>query len=274
MPSGRSFSRRSRGFVRDVLLLCLLCVSVHGCRIRSKDPYWIEAHGHALGTRIAGWALGVVMIGTDQHLWGYPGGWNNPWEAREQSRALRAVTGAHTHVYGLLADGRAARFSGSHWIPIEGSQAWNASEISVTDNERLLVLTGGKLRVATRGELSPLACDEHPDLVAVAALSPDSAFVVDQSGSLFFNGDGRCDPVPAPVRLRRIAAISTRLVAVAVDRSLWRRRDNAWVKLPVPFKNRPGQFPAAAQPEDVGVSAHSTWVVDTEGTVYVLSDEA
>lgn len=256
------------------MLLLLVFVSVQGCRIRSKDPYWIETHGHALGSRIAGWALGVVMIGTDQHLWGYPGGWNNPWEAKEQSRALRAVTGAHTHVYGLLADGRAARFSGSRWIPIEGSQAWGASEVSITETEHLLVIAGGKLRATTRAELSPLSCDEHPDLVAVAALSADSAFVVDQSGRLFFNGDGRCDPIPAPANLRRIAATSNRLVAVAADRSLWRRRDNAWVKLPMPFKNRPGQAPAAAHPEDVAVSESSTWVVDTEGSVYLLSDEA
>ena len=255
------------------VVLFLVSSGGAGCRIRSKGPYWIETHGGARGDRVAGWALGVFLLGGDRNLWGYPGPWNEPWVAKARGVPLRAITAAHTAVYGLLSDGRAARFTGSSWSPIEGSQAWNASEIAVTQDDHLLVITAGKLRSVVRTDLKELSCDPHPNLVGVAAVATDEAFVIDHVGSLYFNGSGRCDEVPAPVRFRRIAANTNRLLGVATDGSVWRRRENAWSKLPVPFKNRPGLPPSAAQPQDVGLSAYSSWLVDSEGSVYILSDE-
>jgi hypothetical protein len=272
MPQARPQLRRRLATV-GVILFFLSSGGV-GCRFRSKAPYWIETHGHALGNRIAGWALGVLLLGGDGNLWGYPGPWDNPLVAKARTRPLRAITAAHTAVYALLSDGHVARFTGSSWSMLEGSNAWGTSELAVTEDDQLLVLSGGKLRSVAGRELKELSCDSHPDLVGLAAVRPDEAFVIDQAGALYFNGGGHCDAVPAPLRLRRIAANTSRLLAVAADGSVWRRRENVWVKLPIPFKNRPGLPPAAAQPEDVGLSAYSSWLVDTEGSVYVLSDEA
>ena len=245
-----------------------------GCRFHSKDPYWIETHGHAIGNRIAGWALGVLLLGYDSNLWGYPGSWNNPWEAKARTQPLRAIAAAHTAVYALLADGHVARFTGSSWQPIEGSPAWNTSEFSVTADDRLLLITGGKLRAVVRQvDLEQLSCDEHPNLVGVAATGPDEAFVIDQEGLLYFNGDGKCNPIAAPVKFRRIAANTNRLLGVAADGSVWRRRNGSWAKLPMPYKYRPGLPATVRQPYDVGLSEYSSWLVDIEGSVYVLSDE-
>ncbi len=255
-------------------MLLLLSSGSFGCRFRSKSPYWIETHGHALGNRIAGWALGVLLLGGDQNLWGYPGPWDNPWVAKARTRPLRAIAAAHTAVYALLSDGHVARFTGSSWSPLDNSTAWGASELSVTEDDHVLVVASGRLRSVVGRDLVELSCDSHPDLVGLAAVRPDEAFVIDRAGALYFNGAGRCEPIPAPVRLRRIAANASRLLAVAVDGTVWRRRENVWVKLPLPFKNRPGLPPVAAQPEDVGLSEYSSWLADTEGSVYVLSDEA
>ena len=242
------------------------------CRIRSKEPYWIETHGHALGNRVVGWAGGALLLGGDSHLWGYPGPWSNPWVPKSQTRPLRAIAGANSVAYGLLSDGQVARFTGG-WSAIEGSAAWGASEIALTDDEHLLVIAAGKLRLFEHGELKPLACDALAG-VALAGIHGNEAFLLDQAGALYLNADGRCDKISAPTRLQRIAARSDRLLAVAVDGSVWRRRAGAWRQLPAPFKFRAGQAPAPMRAQDVGVSAYSTWLVDTEGSVFLLSDES
>jgi hypothetical protein len=108
----------------------------------------------------------------------------------------------------------------------------------------------------------------------VTGTQGEDAFVLDQAGALFRNADGRCDKVSAPAPLQRIAARSDRLLAVAADGSVWRRRADKWTQLPLPFKYRPGQAAIATRVQDVGVSAYSTWLVDTEGSVFLLSDES
>lgn len=211
------------------------------------------------------------MLGGDTHLWVYPGEWANPWLARAQTRPLRAVGAASNAAYALLNDGRVARYTGN-WAPIEGSAAWGASEISVSEDEHLLVIANGKLSLFDKDGLRPLGCDEIGP-VAVAATRGDGAFVLDKAGALFFNGNGRCDPVPAPVRLQRIAASPDRLLAVDVDGVVWRRRANAWTSLPAAFKYRAGQAPASKPAVDVAVSAYSTWLADSDGSIFLLSDE-
>jgi hypothetical protein len=243
-----------------------------GCRIKSKQPYWLETHGHALGNRVAGWAGGALLLGGDRHLWGYPGPWSNPWVPKAQTRPLRAIAATDSVAYGLLSDGQIARFTGA-WSPIEGSAAWGASELGITEDEHLLVIANGKLRVFDHGELRPLACDAI-NASAVAGTQGDDAFLLDQAGTLYLNADGRCDKVDAPSRLQRIAARSDRLLAVTVDGSVWRRRAGKWAHLPPPFKYRAGQAPAPMLAQDVGISAYSTWLVDTEGSVFLLSDES
>jgi len=260
-------------------LFFLISLCSAGCRIKSKAPYWIQTHGGSLGGRVVGWEGGALLLGGDQHLWCYPGTWATPWVPRDQSRALRAIAAAKQSAYGLFTDGRVARFSGGWsptsgggWSAIEGSAAWGASELSMTDDGHLLLIANGKLRVLEGGALKSLDCDAL-DTVAVAGTHGDGAFVLDAAGALYFNGAGRCDKINAPVPLQRIAANSDRLLAVAVDGSVWRRRANVWSRLPAPSKYRTGQTATDKQAQDVGVSAYSTWLVDAEGAVFLLSDE-
>jgi len=221
----------------------------------------------------------VLLLGGDQHLWTYPGNWAQPWVPKEQSRNLRALAASSAAVYGVLTDGRVARLNGSwspsssgSWSPIEGSASWGASELGVTEDEHLLVIANGKLRLFEHNALRTLDCDAI-DPVAVAGTVGDGAFLLDSAGTLYFNGDGRCDKVPAPAPLRRIAASSGRLLAVDTDGSVWRRRENAWARLPPPMKYQTGQAPVAKQAQDVAVSPYSTWLADTEGAIFMLSDE-
>ena len=221
---------------------------------------------------MAGWSEGVLLLGGDQHLWSYPGAWARPWLPKAQTRPLRALAAANRVAYALLSDGKVSRFTGG-WSPIEGSAAWGATELGVTEDEHLLVIANGKLRAFSHGGLKPLNCDAI-DATAVAGTRDEEAFVLDGTGSLFFNGNGVCEKVTAPAPLRRIAATSERLLAVAVDGSVWRRRNAVWVRLPPPFKSRAGQAPVQKQAQDVAVSAYSTWLADTEGAVFLLSDES
>jgi hypothetical protein len=252
------------------LLISLLASA--GCRIRSKAPYWIETHGHALGPRIAGWSFGVLLLGGDEQLWGYPGPWADPWAAKARTHSLRAIAASNSNAYALLRDGAVSRFNGGSWAPFEGSQNWGASEIGATEDDHLLLVIGGKLKMFDHGALKPLYCDAI-DSASVAGTHGDEAFVLDQSGALYFNAEGRCDRIAAPARLLRIAARPNRLVAVAADGSVWRRRAGAWSKLPAPFKYRDGQAPVPSIAQDVAVSSYSTWMVDNEGSVFLLSDE-
>jgi len=250
----------------------LISFASAGCRIKSKEPYWLETHGHALGNRVAGWAFGALLLGGDRHLWGYPGTWSNPWLPKAQTRPLRAIAASNSVAYGLLSDGQIARFNGG-WSPIEGSAAWGVSELGITADEHLLVIANGKLRVVDHGELRALACDAVNASV-VAGTQGDDAFLLDQTGALYLNADGRCDKLDAPSRLQRIAAGPDRLLAVANDGSVWRRRAGKWTHLPLPLKYRAGQAPVPTLVQDVGLSAYSTWLVDTEGSVFLLSDES
>ena len=206
-------------------------------------------------------------------MWGYPGPWSNPWIPRAQTHSLRAIAAANSVAYAVLSDGQLARFNGGGWAPVEGSAAWGISELGMTEDEHVLVIANGKLRLVDHGQLTPLACDAIA-AGAVAGTRGDDAFILDQAGVLYLNADGRCDKVDAPARLRRIAARSDRLLAVTVDGAIWRRRATSWVLLPPPAKYRAGQRPVVMQAQDVGVSAYSTWLTDTEGSVFILSDES
>lgn len=250
-------------------MIALLCAS---CRIKPSEPYWLEAHGHAVGVRVAGWPSGALLIGSDRGLWSYPGPWSSPWVSLPHAHELRAITASDSAGYALFADGEVSRYAAGRWKPYDGSQAWGASEIGVTDDDRLLLIVAGKLRALERGELKALGCDTVAS-VAVAGTHAGEGFVLDRDGALYASAQGRCDKVDAPVRFRRIAARSNRLLAVAVDGSLWRRRGGSWSKLPAPFKYRAGQIATAGRAQDVGVSAYTSWLIDTEGSVFLLSDE-
>jgi hypothetical protein len=261
-----------RIFLRMVGAVCVLWVAIAGCRIRSNEPYWLEGHGNGVVSRCAGWSAGALCIGSNQQLWIYPGPYARSWAAQAQTRPLRSVAAGSDAAYALTSDGEVARFEHNRWRLYEESKLWSVSEVGATDDDVLLVIAAGKLRSFQQGELRPLSCDAITS-VAVAGVHGDEAFVLDQAGALYLNADGRCQKIPAPVQLRRIAAKPGRLVALAEDGSVWRRRASTWVRLPVPFKYRTGQSPVPCQPQDIGTSLYSTWLVDTEGNVFLLSDE-
>lgn len=261
-----------RMFLRIACSVCILCFAVAGCRIRSNEPYWLEAHGNGVGYHVAGWTAGALVLGSNQQLWSYPGPYARSWAAQPQTHSLRSVAAGSDVAYGLTLDGEVGRLERNHWRLLEESKGWGVSEVGATDDDHLLVIVAGKLRAVDRGELQPPSCAAITS-VAVAGVHGDQAFVLDQTGDLYLNADGRCENIPAPTKLRRIAAKPGRLVALAQDGSVWRRRASTWSRLPAPFKYRTGHAPAPCQPQDVGTSLYSTWLVDTDGDIFLLSDE-
>jgi hypothetical protein len=256
-----------------LLALALLAPEVGSCRFLPNHPYWIEALGGGQGTRVGAWPGGALVIGTDQRLWGYPGAWSQPWQPQGPAQSLRAIAASQTAVYGILADGQVARFVGGTWTPYAGSASWGASELAATEDDRVLVVVGGHVRLVDGVELKEAGC---PSVAAVAITAPhaDDVYVLDAAGALYHGAAGRCDPVDAPPRLQRIAAASGRLLGVGVDGSVWRRRDGAWTPLSNPLKFRHGRRAFVTRARDVAVSAYSSWIMDDEGAIFVLSDEA
>jgi len=258
---------------RGSLWFGVLLLVVEACRIRSPTPYWIEAHGHAQGSRIAGWSGGVLLLNGSQQLSAYPGHWNDPWLAQPSTRALRAVTAAATVAFGLSTDGRLLRFADQHWSTREGvERAKNVTEIAATEDNRLLVLADGKLMQLNDRTLEDLGCDSVAG-VAISGGAEHESFVVDRDGGLYLSTAGHCDPIATPTPLRRIAGHADRLLAVAANGSVWRRRQGSWTQLPLPLKYRPGQSAKKTHAADVALSAYSTWLLDDEGSVFLLSDE-
>ncbi|HEX4403315.1 MAG TPA: hypothetical protein VH560_00700, partial [Polyangia bacterium] len=206
---------RARAGVVVVVFVAAL-VTGAACRFQPNHPSWIEAQGQARGVRVGAWARGALTIGTDRHLWRYPGEWSRPWLPEGPPQELRALAGSPTAVYGVLADGQVARYQDGAWAPYAGSIGWGASDVSASEDGVVLVVVSGHVRRVDGLELRDTVC---PALAAagVASLGLERAFVLDGDGALYDGGPGRCDHVDAPVRLVRIAANGRRLVAVGAD---------------------------------------------------------
>jgi len=237
-----------------------------------NEPYWIEGFGAGQALAIAAWPHGALAVGTNTVLYTYPGPWAQPW-VQQPSPALKAIAASQSIVYGLQSDGQVARRIGSQWHPFAGSAAWNAQDIGVTEDDRVLVVAGGALRAVEGGQLKDTLCASIT-VASVAGVSGDEAFLLDQSGALHRVAGGRCERVETPVAMQRIAATTGRLLAVSVDGAIWRRRDGReWTRLPAPIKYRPGRRGFRTEARQVAVSANSSWVLDHEGSIFVLSDE-
>lgn len=250
----------------------LLVVAALGCRFMPNHPYWIETLGRPQGIRIGAWPGGALAIGTDSRLYGYPGPWSRPWAPQGHPQEIKALSASQTAVYAILSDGQVARFANDRWTPFAGSAAWGAAEIAATEDDHLLVLAGGKLRRADAAGLKEVLCETVVG-VSIAATRGDEAYVVDQAGEVHRSAARNCAPVEAPARFLRIAATTTRLLGVARDGSVWRQRAGRWTALPSPFKYRPGTAPTPTRAQDIAVSAQNTWLMDHEGSIFVLSDE-
>jgi hypothetical protein len=253
--------------------LVLIAMAAAGCRFMPNEPYWIEGFGRGRAVHISAWPLGALAIGPDAILYTYPGTWAQPWIG-QSSPALKGIAASHSYVYGLHTDGQLSRRTGGgHWQPVPGSAAWNASVLSVTEDDRVWVVADGALRAVEGNQLRQTVCASLA-VAWVAAVRGDAAFLLDQSGGLHRASGGRCERIETPVALQHIAATTGRLLAVSVDGAIWRRRDGgAWTKLPAPIKYRPGRRGFATQAREVAVSAHSSWILDHEGSIFVLSEE-
>jgi hypothetical protein len=256
-----------------VVAFGVLLVAGAACRFQPNHPSWIEAQGQAQGVRVGAWSGGALTIGTDRRLWRYPGEWSRPWLPEGPQQELRALAGSPTSIYGVLADGQVARYQGGTWTPYAGSIGWGASAVSASEDDVLLVIVSGHVRRVDGLDLRDTVC---PAIAAadVASVGLERAFVLDGEGALFDGGAGRCDRVDAPMRLVRIAANGRRLVGVGVDGTVWRRRDGAWAALPPIEKYRPARAAFEPRARDVAVSVNSTWLMDEEGAIFVLSDES
>jgi hypothetical protein len=266
-PTARHLARAG------VVAFGVLLVAGAACRFQPNHPSWIEAQGQAQGARVGAWSGGALTIGTDRRLWRYPGEWSRPWLPEGPQQELRALAGSQTAIYGVLADGQVARYQGGAWAPYAGSIGWGASEVSASEDDVLLVIVSGHVRRVDGLELRDTVCPAI-GAAAIASVGPERAFVLDGEGALFDGAPGRCDRVDAPVRLVRIAANGRRLVAVGADGTVWRRRDGAWAALPPIEKYRPARAPFEPRARDVAVSVNSTWLMDDEGAIFVLSDES
>lgn len=268
--SARSASTSAWRAARSLMVLLLPVMT--SCKIRPPTPYWIETHGQAVGVRIAGWSNGVLLVDGNHQLWTYPGHWSQPWLTQGTTRGLRMVTASKAVAYGVTNEDKLFRFTGNQWLSYKGAEGESISEIAVTDDDRLLLLVDGKLKELRSQNLEGLDCDSISG-VAVTGGAANEAYVVDQNGALYLDAMGRCSPVPAPARLRRIAGRPDRLLAVGADGSIWRRRANTWARLPAPTKYRAGHTARETRADDIALSAYTTWLLDDEGSVFVLSDE-
>jgi hypothetical protein len=246
-----------------------------GCRIRSKDPYWIEAHGRAEALRLSAWPAGALAIGTDHRLYGYPGPWGRSWYPQGHPAELRTIAASNVAVYAIFNDGQVARFAADRWAPVPASAAWGATELGATQDDRLIVVAGGKVQIFDGASLRDApSCASAVPAVAVAGTRGDEAFVLDQEGGLHHLAGDVCTTLDTPTRLQRIAANAGRLLAVGADGTVWRWRDARWTALPAPFKYRAGRRAFPTQARDVSASAYSSWLLDDAGAIFVLSDES
>jgi hypothetical protein len=236
-------------------------------------PYWEEAHGWVRAVRIGAGPTGVLVVGTDEGMHGYPGRHSRPWLPRGQP-AVRAIAASERATYGLLTNGQLARLSGESWQPYAASEQWQITELVVSASDRVLVIAAGHLREFSHGALSNPECGDLTQLRAGAARKRE-VYVVAADGTLHRGAAGKCSPVDCPVRLQRVVAARGRVLGLANDGAVWRKRDgHHWEHLDSPVKYRPDRRPFQTTVQDLALSAHSSWALDSEGAVFLLSDES
>jgi hypothetical protein len=269
-PSAPDRARR-RGLLLAAAV-ALAAGAVTGCRFMPSGGHWIEAHGHGQGSRLAAWPAGVTLIGTDARLHQYPTDWARPWRA-QGPQEVKALAASSSALYALTPAGEVARIVNGQWAPVAGSVTWGATNLGASPDDHLFVVVGGHLRRVDAGELRDAPCGN----LAVSAVSPvgnDEVYVVDGTGGLYRGVGGSCAPVPTPGPVRDVASFGGRQVAVTSDGAVWRRRgDAAWRALPPVIKYRSARDPFEVPAVQVSLSAFSTWALDQEGSIFLLSDE-
>src|SRR5450432_3147133 len=214
-----------------------------GCRFMPSGAHWIEGHAEGHLLRLAGSPGGVLGMGLDMRLWVYPGEYARPWAPREGSQEVRTIASSPVALYAIVKNGEVARVVDKQWTTYAGSVGWGATALGASDDDRLYVVIGGKIRRVEGVELKDAPCDGVSAAV-VTGVRGDEIYVVDTSGALHHGTPGNCPVVPTPTPVRDVAARNGRVVVVATDGRVWRLRgDEAWRVLPAVTKYRPFRAP-------------------------------
>src|SRR5450432_1260480 len=240
-------SRRPTGSIALALAIVgifgIFGLSATGCRFMPSGAHWIEGHAEGHVLHLAGSPGGVLGIATDTRLWAYPVEFARPWAAREGSPELRTIASSPVALYAIVKSGEVARVVDNQWTTYAGSVGWGATSLGASDDDRLFVVIGGRIRRVEGVDLKDAPCDGVSAAV-VTGVRGDEIYVVDTSGALHHGTPGNCPVVPTPTPVRDVAARNGRVVVVATDGRVWRLRgDEAWRVLPAVTKYRPFRAP-------------------------------
>jgi hypothetical protein len=252
-------------------LVVAIAVSA-GCRFMPDGAYWIEAHGEARALNITARPAGAMVIGTDSTLWAYPGYFARPWvhQGPEDATAIAASARA---LYAVRGNRELFRVADGTWTAYQGSAAWGVTAISASEDDRLFAIAAGRIRRLEGRNLTDAPCADLP-ATFISSDGADGIYAVAANGILHHGSGPSCAPVTTPAPVREVAAFGGRVVVLTQDATLWRRRgDGNWHTLPRVRKYRPKVRPYWTTPVHLSLSAYSTWIVDNEQAVFLLSDE-
>ena len=246
------------------------CLALSGCRIRSNGPRWIETHGHAQVTRLAGGPLGLLAIGTNGLVYNYPE-FGSVWHEWNNRLHPRAIAGSRQGLAYADQEGHVGKGNHGH----VGNPEWTLSApatalASDADGNNLYAVAEGHVSRLLPGGPDPGPC---PELRAVSiAVALDQLWVSD--GQHLYRATGSsCTPAPgAPDRVVRMSGLGQRLFVVTDAGDVFRLQGSAWQPLPRPLKFRPDQFPRLHPVQDVAVTGTAAWAVDDEANVFVFSE--
>jgi hypothetical protein len=247
----------------------LLCGFGSSACLRRAEPYWIEAHGHVSANDIAASSLGVFGLSAQHRLLSYPRAWAAPWTT-ENDGALAAIAASGEQLVGLTTDRALVRLRPRHAdLAVLGTAG--VSKVALGDDDHLLVLADGHLRRVDGSQLSELPCSSllSTDLAAVGNLS----WVV--ADERLYRDDGqRCEQLrDAPAHLAGVAASSALLGVVDVDGIASIRGKGGWQRLPEPRRYRVDAIAARTRIQKLSISETTTWALDREGSVFLLSEQ-
>lgn len=258
--------------MKFLILWTLGLLAALGCRFMPKGGHWIEAHGGGLVSQVTGRADGVIAVGKDNRLWAYPTDYARPWR-QQGPQEVRKVAASAVTVYVIASNGELFRISGGQWAPYAGSATWGATAIAASEDDHLFAVVRGKTRLVAVGGLDAIICDGIV-ATAIAASSARDIYIIDDKGRLHHSNATDCTPLSTPDAIRNVAAHGKKVAAVTTLGSAIRRQaDGTWHTLPIALKYRPRTDPEQVTAVEIALSAHSTWLMDSGGSVFLLSDE-
>jgi hypothetical protein len=247
------------------------CLSLAACRIRSTGPRWIQTHGDAAVTRIAGGPLGLFAIGTNGRIYNYPEP-GSIWHEWSSQMSPRVLAGSRHGLVYADAEGHVGKGNHGH----AGSAEWTLGApvtalATDADGSELYAVADGHVSRLVRGAQEPGPCGQLK--VVSIALALEQIWLSDGQRLYLGSADG-CQPAPgAPSKITRMSGLGPRLFALNESGDVFRlQQGRAWEQLPRPQKFRRDQFPALHPVRDVAVTSTAAWAVDDESNVFVFSE--